>query len=110
MAISDLSVVMPTGSGMSSGQPTSLSSAFTTLHTPATGIHQVYMWATNPNTSSADISLRYSGPTNTTTEVISIAAKTKQLVIDGSRINTAITLQASASGSPIASFRITRVD
>ena len=111
MALSDLSVVMPTGAGMTSGQASAIGTSFSTLHNPTSGqTHQVYLWSTNPTSVAANFTVQYSGSSNLTNETISVAAYTKQLLIDGCRINSDIALNASSSGSQVATMRITRVN
>jgi hypothetical protein len=119
MALSDMDIVMPTGSGGTNGVGMDIShSTLTTLHTVADGHYQeVDMYVTNNTAGDLNLTLSITDGTTTKTEVIKITAYTKQKVIDGQRFlgvaTGATVIKAQSNGAAAtdlrASFRINRV-
>lgn len=109
MAITDLGIELPTGTGLTGGLPALLTGSLVTLHSvPVSETHEVYLWVNNPTAGDISCTVRLTDGTNRDL-IITVPAETTKLILPGPRCNDTIDIQASGNGL-LAFFAINRVD
>ena len=109
MAIEDMAIRMPTGSGLTNGHGMALTGSLVTAHQPPSGeTHDVAIYLNNPTAAALDVTIRTTESATNRDRIVSVAAKSSGHY-GTMRLKNAVTLALSGSGC-FADFIIQRVD